>query len=98
MNNSAIYATRVRPTGAREVALEMYVSDDDQGRALVSEIAAIVPKGPTQFVIAPWVEETEKLVDGLVRMRVRATVTYGREWLAEHFLPRPLEGARRAAD
>ena len=61
VNNSAIYATRVRPTGAREVALEMYVSDADRGRALIDDIASIVPKGATQFVIAPWVEETEQL-------------------------------------
>ncbi len=87
VNNSAIYATRVRPTGAREVALEMYVSDADKGRALIEEVASIVPKGATQFVIAPWVEETEKLEDGLVRMRVRASVAYGREWLAERFMP-----------
>ncbi len=87
VNNSAIYATRVRPTGAREIALEMYASDEERARALIADLASIVPKGPTQFVIAPWVEETEQLDDGLVRVRVRATVAYGREWLAEQFMP-----------
>ena len=87
VDNSAIYATRVRPTGARELALEMYVSDADKGRALIEDVASIVPKGATQFVIAPWVEEAEQLDDGLVRIRVRASVAYGREWLAEQFMP-----------
>jgi moderate conductance mechanosensitive channel len=96
VNNSAIYATKVRPTGAREVALELYVSDEDAARALIAEIAGIVPKGPTQFVIAPWVEETEVLEHGLVRMRVRLSVAYGREWLAEQFMPDMLK--ERAPD
>ena len=38
-------------------------------------------------MIAPWVEETEELADGLVRLRMRASVAYGREWLAEQFMP-----------
>ncbi len=87
VNNSAIYATKVRPTGAREVALELYVSDEDAARALIADVATIVPKGPTQFVVAPWVEESETLEDGLVRLRIRASVAYGREWLAEQFMP-----------
>src|SRR5579862_5128036 len=87
VHNSQILATRVQPRGAREVEIEFFVNDAETGRALVAEVARIVPSGPTRFVRAPWVEEVEQLDDDLVRIRARATVAHGREWLAETFLP-----------
>ena len=86
VNNSAIYATRVVPP-ERVRWHWRCTSPTRTGAGLIDDVASIVPKGATQFVIAPWVEETEKLADGLVRMRVRASVAYGREWLADRFMP-----------
>lgn len=87
VHNSQILATRVQPRGAREIEIEFFVADEQAGRALVEEVARIVPSGPTRFVRAPWVEEVEQLDSDLVRIRARATVAHGREWLAETFLP-----------
>ena len=52
-----------------------------------SSSSARARAGPTRLVRAPWVEEAEQLDDDLVRIRARATVAYGREWLVETFLP-----------
>ena len=87
VHNSQILATRVQPRGAREIEIEFFVTDEQAGRALVEEVARIVPSGPTRFVRPPWVEEVEQLDSELVRIRARATVAHGREWLAETFLP-----------
>lgn len=85
--NSEVKATRVLPRGYREVEVELYASSLEGGRALVEELAAIVPAGPTRYVRRPEVEEIETLDRDLHRIRVRAAVAPGREWLAEELLP-----------
>jgi len=87
VNNSQIQSVRVQPRGAREAEVEFFATSEEAGRELVSEVARLVPSGSTRFVRAPWVEEVEYLDDDLVRVRARATVAHGREWLVETFLP-----------
>ena len=87
VNNSQIYGARVLSKGVREVEIEIFVSDAEEGRRLVEEVAQIVPAGPTRFVRRPWVEEVEELDVQLTRMLVSATVAHGREWLVQDFMP-----------
>jgi len=87
VHNSYIQSVRVQPRGAREVEIEFFATSEEGGRELVSEVARLVPAGPTRLVRVPWVEEVEHLDDELVRIRSRATVAHGREWLVETFLP-----------
>jgi small conductance mechanosensitive channel len=87
VHNSYIQSVRVQPRGAREVEIEFFVTNEEAGRDLVAEVARLVPAGPTRLVRVPWVEEAEHLDDELVRIRARATVAHGREWLVETFLP-----------
>ena len=87
VHNSSVQAVRVQPRGAREVEIEFFATSEDAGREVVAEVARIMPAGSTRFVRVPWVEEVEHLDDDLVRIRARATVAHGREWLAETFLP-----------
>jgi len=85
--NSQVVAVRVIPHGYRDVELELFVRDLDEGRELVEEVARIVPVGPTQFVRRPVVTETETLDHDLYRMTVRCAVAVSREWLANDLLP-----------
>jgi len=87
VHNSYIQSVKVQPRGAREVEVEFFATSEDAGRDLIAEVARLVPTGPTRLVRAPWVEEVEHLDDDLVRIRARATVAHGREWLVETFLP-----------
>lgn len=87
VHNSEVKAVRVVPRGFREFEIELYVSDLEAGRELVDRIARIVPFGAGQFVRRPRVEETEELDEELHRIRLRAAVAPGREWLAQDFLP-----------
>jgi len=87
INNSQIYGARILPKGVREVEIEVFVTDAEEGRRLVEEVARIVPAGPTRFVRRPAVDEVEQLDDNLVRVLIDATVAHGREWLVEGFLP-----------
>ena len=87
VHNSQILATRVLPRGVRELDIEMFVSDEAEGRALVEHVARLVPTGPLHFIRRPWVAEAERLDDELVRIKARTTVAPGREWLAREFLP-----------
>jgi small conductance mechanosensitive channel len=86
VHNSQIPAVRVLPTGAKELAVELFVSDGARGQAAVLAVAAMLPEGPTTFVRRPWVERVDDLDESLVRIRLRATVAPGREWLVEGFL------------
>ena len=87
VHNSQIQSVRVQPRGAREVEIEFFATSEEGGRELVAEVARLVPSGSTRLVRSPWVEEVEHLDDELVRIRARATVAHGREWLVETFLP-----------
>ena len=87
VNNSQIFGARILPSGAREVEIELFVTDSDEARRLVEDVAQIVPAGPTRFVRRPVVVELEALDVQLTRMLISATVAHGREWLVNDFLP-----------
>ena len=87
INNSQVYAVRVLPRGVRDVEVEMFVTDADEAKRVVEEVARIVPAGPTRFVRRPVVAEVESLDAHLSRVLVEASVAHGREWLIEGFLP-----------
>jgi small conductance mechanosensitive channel len=96
VHNSQIPAVRVLPRGAKELAVELFVTDRASGEALVASVSAILPESSTTFVRRPWVETIDELADTLVRIRLRASVVPGREWLVEGFYSDLLK--ERAAD
>ena len=87
MHNGNIYGARVLPRGTREVSIEIFVRDEAEGRRVLTDIARVMPAGPTQFIRQPWIESCNQLDGDLVHLRARATVAPGREWLAYEFLP-----------
>ena len=87
VHNSQISAVRVLPSGVKELALELFVSDREAGETLIESVTQLLPGGPTTFVQRPWAEDLEELGEGLVRIRIRLSIAPGREWLAEGFLP-----------
>ena len=87
IHNSAIPAVRVLPRGVNELAIELFVRDKEEAESVVRSVVAILPEDPTTFVRRPWIEQVDELSDTLVRIRLRATVAPGREWLAEKFVP-----------
>src|SRR3954453_11000652 len=86
VSNSQIPAVRVLPEGLKELAIELFVSDRERGENLVLAMRRIRPGGPTTFARRPWIEEVNELDERLVRIRLRASVAAGREWLVEGFL------------
>lgn len=95
VQNSQVLAARLIPRGVREVELELFVNDLDAGTRLIERLARIVPLGPTQFIRAPTLAETEQLDEELFRITATAAVAPGRDWLAEDLLPKL---ARERAD
>jgi moderate conductance mechanosensitive channel len=87
VHNSQINAVKVLPSGVKELALELFVSDRAEGEDVVETAALMVPEGPTTFIRRPWIDHVEELSPSLVRMTLRATIAPGREWLAEDFFP-----------
>jgi len=77
----------VIPRGYREVEIEFFTSELEAGRALVEQLARVVPVGPTRFVRRPALVDSETLDDDLHRITARCGVAVGREWLAQDFLP-----------
>lgn len=85
VHNSQIPAVKVLPSGARDLALDLVVSDPTAAETLVHAVAQLMPEGPTTFVKRPWVAHTDELIEGLSRLAIRATVARGSEWLAESY-------------
>jgi moderate conductance mechanosensitive channel len=86
VSNSQIPAVRVLPEGLKELAIELFVSDRERGERLVHSLQSILPEGPTTFARRPWIEEINELDERLVRIRLRASVVAGREWLVQGFV------------
>jgi moderate conductance mechanosensitive channel len=85
IHNSQIAAVRVLPGGVKEFDVELVASDRVTAEKLVLDVAAILPEGPTTFIQRPVVHEIDDLSPGLVRLRMRAAVAPGREWLVNDF-------------
>jgi hypothetical protein len=86
VHNSQIPAVLVLPSGVRDLALNLFVTDAERGEALVYSVAQLMPEGPTTFIKRPWIEQSDELGEALHRLTLRTTVARGSEWLAEsHF-------------
>jgi moderate conductance mechanosensitive channel len=85
IHNSQIPSVRVLPSGVKELQLEVYVTDGDQGVAIVDAVASILPEGPTTFIRRPRIDRIDQLGERLVRISARAAVAPGREWLVDGF-------------
>jgi moderate conductance mechanosensitive channel len=85
VHNSQIPAVRVLPRGAKELAVEVFVTERPQAEELVLAVVSLLPEGPTTFVRRPWIEQIDSLSETLHRIRVRATVVPGREWLVDGY-------------
>jgi hypothetical protein len=86
VSSSQIPAVRVLPEGLKEFAIELFVSDRERGERIAFGLESLLPEGPTTFAKRPWVEEVNELDERLVRIKLRASVVAGREWLVEGFV------------
>ena len=85
IHNSQIPSVRVLPSGAKELQLEVFVTDREQGLEMIDSVASILPEGPTTFVRRPHIDRVDELSETLFRFSVRAGVAPGREWLVDGF-------------
>ena len=85
IHNSQIAAVRVLPGGIKEFDVELVASSGELAERLVDDVAAVLPEGPTTFIQRPHLVQLDELAPGLVRLRMRAAVAPGREWLVHGF-------------
>ena len=85
IHNSQIPAVRVLPGGLKEFDVELVASSREAAEVLIEHVSSILPVGPTTFVQRPVIHEVDELAPGLVRLRMRAAVAPGREWLVHGF-------------
>jgi small conductance mechanosensitive channel len=85
IHNSQIPAVRVLPGGLKEFDVELVASDRDAAEHLVEGLHSLLPQGPTTFVQRPQIHQIDELAPAVVRLRMRAAVAPGREWLVDGF-------------
>ncbi|MDX6386576.1 MAG: moderate conductance mechanosensitive channel [Gaiellaceae bacterium] len=85
IHNSQIPAVRVLPGGVKEFDIELVASSREAAEVLIEHVASVLPEGPTTFIQRPTVHQIDELAPGLVRLRMRAAVAPGREWLVHGF-------------
>ena len=85
IHNSQIPSVRVLPSGAKELQLEVFVTDGEKGVEMVDSVASILPQGPTTFIRRPHIDRVDEISESLYRISVRAGVAPGREWLVDGF-------------
>jgi moderate conductance mechanosensitive channel len=85
IHNSQIPSVRVLPSGAKELMLDVFVTDREAAIEMVESVVSILPEGPTTFVRRPHIDRVDELSETLFRIGVRASVAPGREWLVDGF-------------
>jgi hypothetical protein len=85
IHNSQIPSVRVLPSGAKELLLDVFVTDRERGVEMVDSVASILPEGPTTFVRRPRIDRVDELSESMFRIGARASVAPGREWLLDGF-------------
>ncbi len=85
IHNSQIPSVRVLPSGAKELMLDVFVTDREAAIEMVESVVSILPEGPTTFVRKPHIDRVDELSETLFRIGVRASVAPGREWLVDGF-------------
>jgi moderate conductance mechanosensitive channel len=85
IHNSQIPSVRVLPSGAKELQMEVFVTDGEKAVEMVDSVASILPEGPTTFIRRPHIDRVDELSESLYRISARASVAPGREWLVDGF-------------
>ena len=83
VNNQNIQGIRLTPKGIRTIALEIFVTDPNQGRKLVSEANDRLPSGPLLLVTPLTVREEMKVGKNLWHITAVGETAPEREWLLE---------------
>jgi hypothetical protein len=85
LHNQHIQAARVTSRGVRTIALDVFVTDLDEGKKAIRKAIRTLPTGPTMLARQLEIDESEKLGDELWRISAVGQTTLGREWLIEDF-------------
>ena len=83
VNNQNIQGIRLTPKGIRTIALEIFVTDPNQGRKLVAEANDRLPAGPLLLVTPLTVREEMKVGKNLWHITAVGETAPEREWLLE---------------
>lgn len=85
VNNQSITGARVTPRGVRTIAVEVFVRDEEKGRAAVQKVMRAMPRGKTMLPRPLKIETMEKWTDESWHMTVVGQTPPGREWLVEEY-------------
>jgi hypothetical protein len=85
LHNQHIQGVRVTARGVRTIALDVFVTDLEDGKRLVEKTALALPAGPMMLARQPAISETEQLGSELWHIKAVGQTTPGREWLIEDF-------------
>ena len=83
VNNQNIQGVRLTPKGIRTIALEIFVTDPNRGRALVADANERLPSGPLLLVSPLVVREEMKVGKKLWHITAVGETAPEREWLLE---------------
>lgn len=85
IHNQYINGIKRTPGGVRTIAVDVFVSDLEQGKRIVEQVIGTLPKGATMVARKLAIVETEQLSDELWRIKATGQTAPGREWLIEDF-------------
>lgn len=85
IHNQFIQGARVTPRGLRTMAIDIFVNDQDKGRAFINKVIEALPHSPLTFVNKMTIKQTEQWGESLWVMTVIGQTPPGREWLMEEY-------------
>jgi hypothetical protein len=85
LHNQHIQGARVTSRAVRTVALDVFVTDLEQGKRAIEQATRTLPTGPTMLARQLEIDDSEQMGDSLWRITAVGQTTPGREWLIEDF-------------
>ena len=85
VNNQSIGAVRVTQKGSRSIAIELFVSDLEAGKELISQTNLRLPQGPLMMVTPLVTMSSEEVSPGMWHIRALGQTAPEREWLLEKY-------------
>lgn len=91
IHNQKIDAVHVTPNGVRTLAVDVLVSDKEQGTELIRRTIAKLPTGHMTVAGKLKIVDTIKYTDELWMVTVQGNTVPGREWLIENYFVSQLQ-------
>ena len=93
IHNRTINGVHVTPYGVRSISVDVFVSDPNIAKNIITKTITTLPIGATALTEAPTISDIVEVTENMWRVVINAKTAPGREWLIENYFVASLKEA-----